>query len=64
MEELGFLKIYLFMCMSVLSAYMSVYHMCAWCPWGPKERVSDPLELELQLLAAMWVLGIEHLSAE
>ena len=26
-------------------------------------RVSDPLELELQLEAAIWVLGIEHRSS-
>lgn len=36
--------------MSVLLAYLYVYYMCVWCPptQGYK-RVSDSLELELQM---------------
>jgi hypothetical protein len=25
------------MCMSVLLAYVSVHHVCAWCPQRPEE---------------------------
>jgi hypothetical protein len=39
----------IFMCMSVLSACMSVYYMHAQYLYGP-ERVSDISELELQLV--------------
>jgi hypothetical protein len=31
--------------MSVLPAYMSVYHTCAWCPRGPEEGI--------------WLMGLE-----
>ena len=30
------------MCMNVLPAYMSVYHVHAWCPWRPEEGTGVP----------------------
>lgn len=27
---------------------MYVYHVCAWCPWKPKEGIGSP-ELKLQM---------------
>ena len=35
-----------FVCIDILPAYTSVYHMCPWCLRG-SERALDPLELEL-----------------
>jgi hypothetical protein len=46
-----FLVILLFIYMSVLPAYKSVYYLCAWCLWRP-EKVSDLLELELQTIVS------------
>ena len=41
---LGFLK---YMCVDVLSAYLSVYHMCVWCSRSPEEGSELPgLELD------------------
>lgn len=46
------------MCIGVLPACISVYHVCVWCPWSPEEGV-DPLEVELQMLVSCFVvLGI------
>lgn len=41
------LFIYFYLCMSVLSACMSVYSLCVWCPWRPREgpRILESLEL-------------------
>lgn len=33
----------------VLSTYVSVHHMPAWCPWKP-ENGSDPLALKLYIV--------------
>ena len=30
------------MCVDALPAYMSVHHMCAWCPQKPEEGVRSP----------------------
>lgn len=38
-------------CIGVLSTYLSVYHVFAWCPRRPEEE-ADPLKLELQTGAA------------
>lgn len=40
----AFQDLFIFMCMNVFPACMSVYHMQA----VPQKRASDPLELELQ----------------
>lgn len=37
-----------------LPAYLSVYPVCAWCPQRP-EVVTDPLELELQMIVSLHV---------
>lgn len=37
------------MCMDILCARTSVYHVHAWRPWKPEEGV-ESLELELYLL--------------
>jgi hypothetical protein len=44
------------MCMHVLPASVSAYHMPAWCPVMP-EKVPDPLELEL------WIVVSHHVGA-
>lgn len=45
--------------MDILPAYMSTFHMCAWCPRN-LEKAEDPLKLELQMVvSSLWVLGIE-----
>jgi hypothetical protein len=48
--------------MCVLSAYVSVYHVCTWYLWR-SERVLDLLELELQTgVFNLWVkivLGVK-----
>jgi hypothetical protein len=48
-----------FMYMNTLPVCMSVHHMCAWCPWRPGKKVSDPLELELQSVLSYHV-GARH----
>lgn len=43
------------MCVGVLLAHRSLYHMCSWCPWKleyPGTEVSDDCE-------PPWELGIE-----
>jgi hypothetical protein len=40
---------YYFRCVGVLSVFIMVYHMCAWCPQSPKECITSP-ELELEML--------------
>ena len=37
------------MCMVVLIAHVSVYHVHAKCLWKPEQFIVDPLELELQM---------------
>ena len=46
-----------FMCMSVLLAYMSVYHIHAWCPVEVGRGLDSPKLGLWRLGAAMWVLG-------
>lgn len=46
---------------NVLSVYMYVYHVHAWCPDSQKKKC-DPLEL--QLWVTMWVLGVGPESSE
>lgn len=37
------LKLFIvFTCMGVLPARLSLYHLCAWCPWKPVEGVKCP----------------------
>lgn len=49
-----FFKKISFMCLSVLSAGLYVYHRCAWCVQSPKDA-SDPLELDgCELLCWCW----------
>jgi hypothetical protein len=44
------------MCMGILSAYMSAYHVHAQCLWGLRWKgVSDYLELELQMVVWLCV---------
>lgn len=31
-----------FMCMGVLPTCMSVYQLCAWCPWRLEEDIRSP----------------------
>jgi hypothetical protein len=33
---------FLFILMYILATGMSVYHVCAWCPWQPEESVRSP----------------------
>lgn len=41
-----------------------VYHLCAWC-LGGRERLCDPLELQLQTVVSHYVvLGIEPLEEQ
>lgn len=47
------------MCIGVLPAHISMYHMCAWCLWksgkgiyGGQEKTLGLLELVLQTLWA------------
>lgn len=48
--------------MSLLLAYLSIHHICAWCLL--KKSTSDPLKLELQMvLVSMWVLGTKPRSS-
>lgn len=42
------------MCMSVLTAWMPVYHVHAYSLWRSEEGL-DPLELELQLFESRCV---------
>lgn len=35
-------NLFIFMCMDVLRACMSVYHVHAWFPWRPEEGVRHP----------------------
>lgn len=46
-----------FMCISVLAAYMCVYHMNVWCPQRPKDSPRFPASA-LQLVAS------QHVGAE
>jgi hypothetical protein len=46
--------------MSVLPAYMPVPHVCI--AYRSQKRAVDIVQLELQMIAAMWVLGIEPTS--
>ena len=48
------------LCLGVLPASISVYHVCAWCLWRSEEGIRC-LELELQVVVnhTMFVLGIE-----
>lgn len=34
-ENIVFIFAIYFMYMGVLSVYMSMLHVCAWCPWRP-----------------------------
>lgn len=44
------------MCLGVLPACLSVYHIGTWCPWTPEEG-TDPLEVELDCnLLCVWEL--------
>lgn len=46
----------IYICMDVLSACMSVYHLWGWCPQEPEEVIRSP--------GTMWVLGIKPRSLE
>lgn len=46
-----FLKIFIFMCITILSACMPVYHIHTWSPQSP-ERVLNALKLELQTVVS------------
>ena len=50
-----------FMCMGVLSACMSVYHVCVWCPQRPEEGTW--YWNYKWLWATIWMLGIEPRSS-
>lgn len=59
-----FLIIFLFMCMTVLLEYLSVCHVCAWCPRSSEEYVWSPvIGVRDHLWAVMWVPGIELRSS-
>lgn len=42
--------LFLFLCVTVLPACISVGHLCTWCLWRSAEP-SDPLEVELEGVA-------------
>ena len=44
-----FFKRFNYVCMSVLPAWMCVYHVLAWYPQKPEENIA-PLELEIQIV--------------
>lgn len=44
---LNFFFLFHFMCMHVLSTYLTVYHVCAWCRWRPEEGVRS-MELGIE----------------
>lgn len=53
--EISFTIVSLFMCMDVLTTYMSVDHAHASCPWKPEEDINT-LELQLQMRVSCYVV--------
>ena len=49
-----YLYLFIFICMRVLPTCMSAHRMLNWCPQR-QERVSEPLELELQMVVTSHV---------
>lgn len=53
------------MCMGILSACISLYHVHAWCPWCPEEGIEFPQYWSYGWLqVAMWVLEIKLESSK
>lgn len=52
------LFVYHFLSMSVLLAYMPMYHMCAWCLCKKPEESIQSSETGV-MEATVWVLGIK-----
>lgn len=50
------------MCIGVLSAYMSVNHLLAWCPRRPEESTGSPVT-RVSVVCIMWMLRIKPMSS-
>lgn len=49
--------------MDVLPEGISVYHLCAWCPWRPEEGIRCPVTGVPDGFEPMEVLGIDPWSS-